>query len=93
MGLPTVSVKRPVLIWVIFAGLILLGFISLFLLPIELYQGTSNGIISIIIRARGGLPPLEVERMITHPVEEAVSTVTYLKDMYSNSGSGKPRNP
>ncbi len=91
MGLPTVSVKRPVLIWVIFAGLILLGFISLFLLPIELYQGTSNGIISIIIRARGGLPPLEVERMITHPVEEAVATVTYLKDMYSNSREAESR--
>ncbi len=91
MGLPSLSVKRPVLIWVIFFSLILLGSISLFLLPVELYQGTSRGIISIIIRARGGLPPLEVERMITHPVEEAVATVTYLKNMYSNSREAESR--
>ena len=91
MGLPSASVKRPVLIWVIFASLLLLGFVSLFFLPIELYQGSSRGIISIIIRARGGLPPLEVERMITHPVEEAVATVTYLKDMYSNSREAESR--
>ncbi len=91
MGLPTISVKRPVLIWVIFFGLLLLGVISLFLLPIELYQGSSKGIVSIIIRARGGLPPLEVERMITHPVEEAVSTVTYLKSLYSNSREAESR--
>ena len=91
MGLPTVSVKRPVLIWVIFAALILLGGISFFLLPVELYQGSSRGIISIIIRARGGLPPVEVERMITHPVEEAVSTVSHLKTMYSNSREAESR--
>ena len=91
MGLPSVSVKRPVLIWVIFSGLVLLGVISLFLLTIELYQGSSRGIISIIIRARGGLPPVEVERMITHPVEESVSTVSNLKDMYSNSREAESR--
>lgn len=91
MGLPSALVKRPVLVWVIFASLILLGLIFLFTLPVELYQGTSRGIISIIIRARGGLPPLEVERMITHPVEEAVATVSNLKDMYSNSREAESR--
>ena len=91
MGLPTASVKRPVLIWVVFAALILIGAISFFLLPIELYQGSSRGVISIIIRARGGLPPTEVERMITHPVEEAVSTVSHLKAMYSNSREAESR--
>ncbi len=91
MGLPTFSVKRPVLIWVIFATLILVGGISFLLLPIELYQGSSRGIISIIIRARGGLPPVEVERMITRPVEEAVSTVSHLKTMYSNSREAESR--
>lgn len=91
MGLPTASVKRPVLIYVIFAGLILLGMIALFLLPMELYQGSSRGIISIIIRARGGLPPIEVERMITRLVEEAVSTAAHLKTMYSNSREAESR--
>ena len=91
MGLPIISVKRPVLIWVVFTGIILLGIISLFLLPVELYQGSSRGIISIIIRARGGLPPVEVERMITNPVEEVVSTASHLKSMYSNSREAESR--
>lgn len=91
MSLPAFSVKRPVFIWVFFAAFILLGLISLFTLPVELYQGTSKGIISIIIRARGGLPPVEVERMITHPVEESVSTVSHLKNMYSNSREAESR--
>ena len=91
MGLPQVSVKRPVLIIVIFSTIILLGIISLFLLPIELYQGSGRGIVSIIIRARGGLAPIEVESMITSKVEEAVSTVSHLKNMYSNSREAESR--
>ena len=91
MGLPTISVKRPVFTIVIFATLILLGFIALFLLPVELYQGSSRGVVSIIVRARGGLPPVEVERMITHPIEEAVSTASHLKSMYSNSREAEGR--
>src|SRR3990167_595944 len=91
MWLPHSSVRRPVLIWVIFAALILLGIVSLFLLPVELYQGSGRGIISIIIRARGGLAPIEVEHMITRPVEESVSTVSHLKQMYSNSREGESR--
>ena len=84
MGLPKESVKRPVLTIVIFSGLVFLGIISLTRLPVELYQGLSSGIVSIIIRARGGLAPVEVEHMITRQVEEAVSTANRLKAMYSN---------
>ena len=70
MGLPNLSVKRPVFTVMLFVGISILGLISLTRLKIELYQGSAKGIISIIIRARGGLPPLEVEKMITKPVEE-----------------------
>ncbi|OGW79612.1 MAG: hypothetical protein A3G33_07405 [Omnitrophica bacterium RIFCSPLOWO2_12_FULL_44_17] len=91
MGLPTVASKKPVLTAVIFACLLMLGCISLYLLPIELYQGSGRGIISVIIRARGGLPPLEMERMITRLVEESVSTVSHLKTMYSNSRESESR--
>ncbi|MBI4372843.1 MAG: efflux RND transporter permease subunit, partial [Candidatus Omnitrophica bacterium] len=91
MSLPRFSVKRPVLISVIFAGMVLVGFICLLTLPTELYQGSSRGIVSIIIRARGGLPPVEVERMITRPIEEAVATTSHVKNMYSNSREAEGR--
>ncbi len=91
MGLPAFSAKKQTLTWVIFAAAIMIGTISLMILPVELYQGTSRGIISIIIRARGGLPPLEIERSITRLVEESVSTVSNLKNMYSNSRESESR--
>jgi len=91
MGLPSASVKRPVLVTVIFAGLIFLGLLSMLHLPVELYQGSSSGVISVIIRARGGLAPVEVEHLITRQVEEAVSTVSHLKTMYSNSREAESR--
>lgn len=91
MGLPHSSVRRPVLTWMIFAAFILLGIVSLFFMPVELYQGEGRGIISIIIRARGGLAPIEVEHMITRPVEESVSTVSHLKQMFSNSREAESR--
>lgn len=91
MSLPSAAVKRSVLTWVFFAGLAFLGFISLFTLPVELYQGKSHGIISIIIHARGGLSPVDVEQTMTRPVEEAVSSASFLKNMYSNSREAESR--
>jgi len=76
---------------VIFAVLFILGIVTLVFLPVELYQGSGQGIISIIVRARGGLAPIEVEEMITRPIEEVVGTVTHLKNLYSNSREAESR--
>ncbi len=91
MGLPTFAIKRPVLIAMLFIGLLVLGLIALGRLPVELYQGQSSGIVSIIVRARGGLPPEEVEKLITKPVEESVATVSNLKNLFSHSREAESR--
>lgn len=91
MGLPNFSVKKPILIMMFLCGIILLGVISLFRLQVELYQGTARGIISIVIRVRGGLSPEEIEKGVTKPVEEAVATVSHLKSLYSNSREAESR--
>ena len=91
MGLPSIAMRKPVLVAMIFIACIILGLISLFRLPVELYQGQNQGIISIIVRARGGLPPLEVEKSITRPVEEAAATVSRLKTLYSSSREAESR--
>ena len=91
MGLPTFSIRRPVLVTMLFTAFIVLGLISLLRLPIELYQGQNTGIISIIIRARGGLPPEDVEKRITTLVEDAVATVNHLKNLYSSSREAESR--
>ncbi len=91
MGLPTIAIKKTVLTAMLFCGLVALGLISLGRLPVELYQGQNQSIVSIVINARGGLPPLEVEKRITKPVEEAVATVTHLKSLYSSSREAESR--
>lgn len=91
MGLPSFSIRRPVLTTMLYVILLLFGIISLTRLPVELYQGQNQGIISIIVRARGGLPPPEVEKTITKPVEEAVATVSHLKSLYSSSREAESR--
>lgn len=91
MGLPSVSIQKPVLVAMIFIGSVMLGLISLGRLPVELYQGQNPGIVSIVVRARGGLPPPEVEKTITKPVEEAIATVSHLKGLYSSSREAESR--
>jgi len=73
----------------IFAALSLMGAISLMRLPVELYPDISFGQISIIIYIRGGIPPTEVESMVTKPIEEAVSTVSHLERLLSISKEGE----
>lgn len=85
MGLPAKSVTRPVSITMLFTGILLFGFISLQQLPVELQPNRDLGQISIMISVRGGMPPTEVESMITNMVEEAVGTVSHLTTISSNS--------
>lgn len=91
MGLPSIAVKRPVMTSMLFIALVMLGTIALARLPVELYQGQNQGIISIIVRARGGLAPIEVEKTITIPIEESVATVGHLKNLYSHSREAESR--
>ena len=91
MGLPSFALKRPVFVAVIFAVVMIIGIISLMQLKVELYQGQSQAIVSIVVRARGGLPSQDVEKMITKPIEEAVATVSHMKSLYSSSREAESR--
>lgn len=89
MGLPSFSVKKPITVIMIFSGIILIGLISLLRLPIELLPNYSFGDISIFINIRGGIPPEEVEGLVTKPTEDAVGSVSYLRGLTSISEEGR----
>jgi len=91
MNLSEFSVKRPVTIFMLFLGVLLVGLVSLLRLPVELKPNIVYGDISIIVAVRGGMPPQEVEELVTRPIEEAVSTVSYLENIYSTSKAGESR--
>jgi HAE1 family hydrophobic/amphiphilic exporter-1 len=71
-----------------FIGIVLMGVITFRLLPVEMMPNTSFGDITINIDVRGGIPTSEVEKKIARPVEEAVGTVTHLKNILSISKEG-----
>jgi len=91
MSLSGFSVRRPVTIAMLFIGILLVGFVSLLNLPVDLKPNIAYGDISIIVGIRGGMPPQEVEVMVTKPIEEAVSSVSHLENIYSTSKSGESR--
>ncbi len=91
MNLPEFSIKKPVAMSMIFLGIILIGYIALIQLPVELMPNYSYDTISIIVRIRGGVPSPDVERLVTKPVEEAVSDVSKLKELIAISEEGESR--
>ncbi len=91
MSLSSYSVNKPVSITMLFIGIVIVGTVTLIMLPVELKPNISYGDISIIVEVRGGMPPQEVESMVTKPIEEAVSTVNHLENIYSTSKAGESR--
>ena len=89
MNLSEISIKKPVTVSMVALILLIFGFVSLTKLPVELYPNTSFGEISIIIQVRGGIPPTEVEQLVTKPIEEAVATVSNLEQLLSISKEGE----
>lgn len=91
MGLPKIAIHRPVAMTMVFLGILLIGAVSVVRLPIELMPDIALKDISIIVRIRGGIPAPEVESLVTRPIEEAVSGVSYLRELLSISEEGESR--
>ena len=89
MGIPKVAVTRPVFMLMLFFAIILFGTFALQRLPVELMPNVSPKKISVVINIRGGMPPTEVESLVTKPLEEVMSTVTNLEILQSTSEKGR----
>lgn len=85
--LPKFSVNRAVTTSMIFIGIILLGFISLVRLPQELYPPITLPQLTVVTSYANAAPE-EIETLITKIVEEAISTVTNIKEIRSVSKEG-----
>ncbi len=68
-----------------FSVLTLLGLICLFRLPVDLMPGTDSGVLTIFVGIRGGLPPEDIESLVTKPVEDEMSTLPNLESITSVS--------
>jgi len=89
MDISRTAVQRPITILMIFAAILLIGIISLTKLPVELMPNVGYKKITIITRVRGGMPPTEVEGLVTKPIEDAVSVVSGVEEIMSKSEKGE----
>ncbi len=89
MSLAKISVEKPVSVLMFYIGVLLIGVISLTRLPVELMPDISYKKITIITRVRGGMPPTEVEELVTKPIEDAVSVVSRVEEITSRSEKGE----
>lgn len=86
MNLPQFSLKKPVTIIVIMVVFITVGIISIIKLPLEMFPDTSFPGLRVSVPYPSSSPE-EVERIITRPLEEILSTINNLKNISSNSSS------
>ena len=88
MSLPSISVKRPITTFMVFAAIIVIGIFSLRQIPIDLLPDISYPAMAVITDYEGAAPE-EVERMVTEPIERMVSTVNNIKEVSSISYEGR----
>ncbi len=87
MSIPRIAIERPVTMFMISMVIILLGGISLTRLPVDLMPDTQMPTITVRVNY-SGVGPLEMEELVTRPIEQAVSAVAGLDRVDSTSSEG-----
>src|SRR6188768_4098834 len=87
MSIPRFAIQRPVMMAMISSIVILIGGISLSRLPVDLLPDISQPTISVRVNYTG-VGPLEMEELVTRPLEQQLSAVAGLEQMNSNSSEG-----
>jgi HAE1 family hydrophobic/amphiphilic exporter-1 len=82
MTLAELSLKRPVTVIMAFVSMTVIGLIAAYRLPLESMPDIQFPFLGIVIPYQGSTPA-EVERTVTRPVEEALSTLTGIQRMHS----------
>jgi HAE1 family hydrophobic/amphiphilic exporter-1 len=87
MSIPRLAIERPVTMFMISAVVTLLGFLSLSRLPVDLMPEFEQPTLTVRV-SYPGVGPLEMEELITRPMEQAVSAVPGLVRVQSQSSEG-----
>jgi HAE1 family hydrophobic/amphiphilic exporter-1 len=87
MSLPKLAIQRPVAVAMFFLGIVFLGVLSFLRLPIDLLPDVAYPRL-VVYTTDPSAAPAEVERFITEPVEQAVSTVPGVQKVESVTREG-----
>jgi hydrophobic/amphiphilic exporter-1 (mainly G- bacteria), HAE1 family len=87
MSIPRLAIHRPVTMFMISFVVILLGSISLTRLPVDLMPESEFPSITVRVGYQG-VGPLEMEELVTRPLEQAVSAIAGLEQVNATSSEG-----
>ena len=90
MILPQYSVRRPIGITMITLIVVIFGIVSLTHLPIDLMPDITYPRITISA-SYSNASPVEIETLITRPIEQAISAVPGVEEITSDSSEGSSR--
>ena len=79
-----IALRRPITTVMVFLALTLIGLIATKLLPLEQFPDITFPGMQVTIPYAGSTPE-EIEELITRPVEEALSTLSGIKELQSTS--------
>jgi HAE1 family hydrophobic/amphiphilic exporter-1 len=90
MSLIQSSIKRPIFMTMILLSIVLFGGIYFFRMGIDLFPKVDLPIITVV-SVLPGADPQTTESMVTEPIEEAVSSISSIKNLRSRSSAGISR--
>ncbi|HNV71196.1 MAG TPA: efflux RND transporter permease subunit, partial [Candidatus Ozemobacteraceae bacterium] len=88
MDLSTTSVRRPIGISMLTMIVVLFGVVSLYHLPIDLMPDITAPTISLSAQYENA-GPVEIETLLTRPIEQALSAVPGVEEITSTSTEGR----
>ncbi len=87
MSIPRIAIARPVTMFMISGIITLLGVLSLSRLPVDLMPEFEQPTLTVRT-SYPGVGPLEMEELVTRPIEQAVAAVPGLTRVQSTSSEG-----
>ena len=87
MWLTRVSILRPVTITMVLFAIVVIGYVSLQKLPVDLYPKIDIPFVTVTA-VYPGTGPQEIETLVAKPIEDAVSTISGVKNVTSTSAEG-----
>lgn len=90
MSIPRLAIERPVTMFMLSGVIMLLGWLSFTRLPVDLMPDVSFPSLTVRV-SYAGVGPLEMEELVTRPLEQAFSAVAGLERLESTSSEGSSR--
>ena len=87
MSLPRIAVRRPVTMSMISISIVLIGIVALSRLPVDLMPDVTFPSLTVTV-SYPDVGPLEMEELVTRPLEQTVAAIAGLEEVVSTSQEG-----